>query len=589
MAATFDPPGRALVEALAELDRTECGDRVVRFWSRTVLDRAEALAKAFAPALRFARVAERAGRRGYVFFLYSDVGRFRPEAFRGAFLAAEKRGAFAGRPIETAGDRVLLREAALAFGDGDAFDLAFAQMPKVAAFLDLLHNTIGYAETAELIAPAIADGPADVAAFAEAERRLRNAFNAWLRPHLESQHRRNQAKIIQALLAADGRLSPEKIDDQAVFDIWAARAAHWRAEVDAAHAAADQTAVEEAMRRISKAARDEGFRRFASAARLTFLYRRALERRRTERAMEEARTTDASEDVGGSPLERLLSDDVVEAGDGWSSPLAVLDAPPASSIRWMKGGQRRRLQRFLGAAPDRAGDDEDETEVETDASEDAGVERPISPEHWRTILRLDVYGAAQERMTNALRAGADPARALAECVEGIEADALEASAAAHREIAAHARLSALALLARLIEAGKPEALALLSIFVDGPTYAALAARVRKGLRPQLSVVGADASGSLAAIVALEDAPELEEVLKEARRATRSVNRAGFRRGDLDDAALADGVRVGLDAFAALVREAESIAARMPDGALRDATAAETDAFRAVFEDLFRAL
>lgn len=590
MAETFDPPGRELVDALAALDRLECGDRIVRFWRQTVIDRAEALAKAFAPALRLARISERAARRGYVSFLYRDVGRFRSDRFRHAFSSAQSAGRLAGAPIRIDGDRVVLDEAELAFG-GDGFDLSFGQMPKVAAFLDILHNTVGYAETSELLAPALAPGRPDPAAIADVERRLRNAFNAWLKPHLESQHRRNQAKLLQAHLAAEKRLAPDRIDDAAVLGVWAARAAHWRAEADAARADAARGAndVDERLARIAKAARDEGFRRYASAARLTFLYRRALERARIERNLETARSMDAEEPGERSLHDRLPVDQDDSGVEVWESPLAVLDAAPARAVKWMKGGQRRRLARFLGAG---VGADQGDVEPDEalDAEDRAPTERPIEPEHWLTLLRLDVFGAAQERMTNALRSGAEPERALADCLASIGDDALEESVQVHRGLADEARTAALAMLAALLAAGRPDALLLLRRFLSEAAFMEAAQKTRAAMRSQFGVVGADGPPAAnPAIAQLLDDPQLADLAKATKRAARAVNRAGFRPGDLDDPEIAAGARAGLDAFLRLLDACEDLERRMPEDALQGETPDERAVFEAVFRDLFAAM
>ena len=152
--------------------------------------------------------------------------------------------------------RLLLQEPALAprAGAREQFEIDFAQMPRLAALLDFLHNALGFAAIADLLAPLCAAGRARRSAD-EVARSLHAALNAWLSERLESANHLRQAQRMRAFLASRGRVAPEAVDDEAILLFW----------TSVAEAADDD--------------RIEGFRLYRSAACALLRYRQALARR----------------------------------------------------------------------------------------------------------------------------------------------------------------------------------------------------------------------------------------------------------------------------------------------------------------------
>src|ERR1700761_1097852 len=117
-----------------------------------VTDRSASLGTGIRRAVRLARLMAVAdGRTDYIRFLYERVSSLRSRLFRQIIERAAKEGRLPQAVATLTQNGVHLREAALApqGGDKDAFEIDFAQMPRLAALLDFLHNALGFAEVAD--------------------------------------------------------------------------------------------------------------------------------------------------------------------------------------------------------------------------------------------------------------------------------------------------------------------------------------------------------------------------------------------------------------------------------------------------------
>ena len=254
---TFEPLAGDLWAVLSELkERTApgggpwCPPHDAAAISRCIIDRTDDLGTNLQAVIRLVRLAALASPAGYVGFCYPK--RLRSEVFRGAVEEAIRQGCLKPQFVAAGSNGVRLLEPGMAAGgDAGGFEIAFAQMPRLAALLDVLHNTLGYAEVAALLRP-IAEGHERPIPAAETGRALRTRLNAWLKPRLESAHRRNQAKAIHAFLASQGAFAPDKISDEVILSFWRDR-------------------IE---RELAGAEDDSGFRLYRSAAKLVLRYRR---------------------------------------------------------------------------------------------------------------------------------------------------------------------------------------------------------------------------------------------------------------------------------------------------------------------------
>src|SRR5262249_36658997 len=123
----------------------------------------------------------------YVRFLYVRLTALRARAFRQLLQSAVAEGRLPPAIATLTDQGVHLHEAALAPQDGpqDAFEIDFVQMPRLAALLDFLHNALGFAVVADLLAPLLVKGtPARSAN--DVARTLQAALNEWLSARLES-------------------------------------------------------------------------------------------------------------------------------------------------------------------------------------------------------------------------------------------------------------------------------------------------------------------------------------------------------------------------------------------------------------------
>ena len=247
MALTFDPIHTDLASVLLDLkERTGpdgqawCRPADAAAIARHITDRTEELGTVFSAVARFVHLAERVSPRAYINFAYQPL--LRASLFKAAVHQAVVGGLLRASDFEVDDTAVRLLDRAMLRQAGDElkpFELTYAQMPRLAAFLDVLHNTLGYAVVADLMgSPAAKDGQPRQAA--DIARELRARFNTWLQPRLESAHRRTQAKTIHAFLASRKAVIPGKIGDEIILEFWQERASDWKQKIQHAQAEPDE-------------------------------------------------------------------------------------------------------------------------------------------------------------------------------------------------------------------------------------------------------------------------------------------------------------------------------------------------------------
>jgi hypothetical protein len=528
---------------------------VVRRW---VTDRGSGLGGGIRRLVRLVRLMAAAGCGDYGRLLYLRMPALRAAHFRRELSAAAAQWQSIATASETG---VVFTEPALAVlrGGSAGFAIDFSQMPRLAALLDVLHNSLGFAAVLDLLQPVCASG-APTSHADEVARALHAALNAWLSLRLGSANHDRQARQIRSFLAARGPITPDAIDDEAILRFWSAVSGS--AGGDGA----------------------EGFRLYRSAASAVLRYRQALIDAAAARQLEAS----FGQDFEGEPADGALEPHI---GEPWQSPLQLLAAPVSGRIKWLTKKEQASLGNYLGTP---APDQEDADVPAPWKAGLAGDHAPFDLAFWLTLLRVDLFGAAQASLVARLRKHATAGAAIAEAMAPIGSTTYMACAADYGSIAGQLRLECLAALAILMEAGAPEALLLLRHFggvaavadVLGP----LAASPGNGDADELSAeLGEAIAAALqSAMTAERDGPygATRGLLLAARAAVGDVNRTGFRRQDRSDAGMLAGLRSGAVAIVELLRELDRLTERLALNATSADLQADAARFRATFEHIY---
>jgi hypothetical protein len=441
---------------------------------------------------------------------------------------------------------------------------------------------------ADLLAPLLPKTGAPTSTADEVARALQAALNAWLSQRLESNNHILQAQQIRGFIAGRGRLAPETVDDEGILQFW----------IQAAEA--------------DKTKPIEGFRLYRGVATAMLRYRQALRDALAARYIEEAlgRGIEAAN-------EDFTSDQVDSRGEPWRSPLRALTLPPAGNVKWLTAKEQHVLRNYLGGPADdadNAGDDAaDSVEDSAGAAWKGGLagDERFDLAHWLTLLRADVFGTVQASIVGRLRKRAEAEPAIAQAMATIDAAAYAAVASAYAELRAQLHVESLAALALLMEAGAGEAVILLRWLGGDAAVSAVLGPARRRPMAAADDDGDDdddddeddddddedaeehADDLRAAIAprltaAIADATAVPEgagrtLLLAALAARRKVSRAGFRRDDRADPAMAAALRAGAAAVSEVVGELDRLAATLS----AKAPAADLAGDMARFAETFR--
>jgi hypothetical protein len=554
-----------------------------------ITDRSASLGTGIRRAVRLARLMAVAdGRTDYIRFLYERVGTLRARLFRQVLERAAAEGRLPNSIVTLTANGAHLREPALMSqaAPQEGFEIDFVQMPRLAALLDIMHNALGFAVVADLLAPLLPRTGAPKSSADEVARALQAALNAWLSERLESNNHILQAQQIRGFIASRGRLAPETVDDETILLFW----------IKAAEA--DETE------------RIEGFRLYRTVATAMLRYRQALRDAMAERHLEQAlgRGLEAANDSA-------VNEQIDPRGEPWRSPLRMLYKAPADRVKWLTAKEQHVLLNCLGGPADDANDSTNESADAADGSEDgtwdsglAGDER-FNLSHWLTLLRADVFGTVQASIVGRLRKRADAASAIAQAIETLDATAYIAAVGIYRDLRAQLHIESLAALALLMEAGAPEAVILLRSLGSDTAVADIVGQTRR--RPVAvrdddddddAVEDADdtdaADQLLEAIAArltaaISDPTTVAEgagraLLVEAVAARRKVSRAGFRREDRADPEMATALRSGVSAVLDVIKELDRLVGTLTAKAGGADLPGDTANFAAAFRKLYLA-
>jgi hypothetical protein len=329
-----------------------------------------------------------------------------------------------------------MHEPAMAGRQGESFEIGFAQMPRLAALLDIMHNALGFVVASDLLSGVCARRRPPASA-TDTARTLHSQMNAWLSERLESLNRKRQAQKMRAFLATRGRVAAEAVDNEAILAFWSTIGISERDD------------------------RIDGFRLYRSAASAMLRYRKALVDVQTARNLEGAliRAVPARDELPDSELDQPRAD-VLES---WRSPLVSLLSSPADQVKWLTQKEQSQLGNFLGggvASIDER-DEADEEEVQDASFRGLFGQDRFEFSFWPTLLRADVFGAAQASIVARLRKRVPAGAAVEQSITGLASTAYDDAVDAYKEVRQQLHLECLACLGALMETGSAEAAVLL--------------------------------------------------------------------------------------------------------------------------------
>lgn len=447
----------------------------------------------------------------------------------------------AGRPPRSAGQL-------------NHFTFRLSSLPIVAAYLDVVHNMLGYAAVAALLGPVTRPpaGQCDPETVRIVSRDLSRAVDGWLRARLDSQHAMRQGAEISKFLHLRNasQVSDGMIDNAAILAFWQSYAPLPDPPVD-------------------------GFIQFRSVARLMLGFRRA----QRLAALEVEHPGYAGAEGVGAPDPFELAEESLSF-DTFHSPLLNLAVEPPRRVKWMTSTRQDLLLLWL----DTPGGEDGETTLSLFAGD------PPSEEFALTAVRAAVFGSQQSLLirngsaAEAKRPDSDVVRlpgrpmdyqALSESFARLAAEGAETAACAAHHLLERRRTEVVPLaealwpeaVIRAIETVSARAADLLRRAegqTDGPglrDVVAIGLQSGSAAEP-LSRLEAMAerlglSSSLRAALLAEVVAELSQALdSDARRqmagAKRNVRRAGMTDASLTDLDTLAGLAAGAAEFARLL-------------------------------------
>lgn len=518
---------------------------VVRDLTRTIS--ARAYGRPLLELMHLIRIAEAAGgRHGWPAVLFA-VPVARPAAFRGVIQKAAAGCRAFGSDFELVGDGVEIR-----YPDGP-FRVTYGRMSFLAALVEFAITALGWRAVDTVLRAWLDDRFALRAAGPHA-----NALSRLLYDHLKdhlpaAQALRSYRRLSRFLVALHGDgFGLDDLDDAAVLAVWLGDPA-------------------------GEAAEAGDTRTFRSVLEQVARLRTAMQ------AGAERRSLAAAAPIGGDRSRGEIDPDtllgVLEAHDGPGDPLRRLAAPPAAGIKFLTGRETEALDLIASLGP----------------------QAPALP---LSVLRAETFGAAQSRLTQSIRRRAETSEvaalaALRDC------ENYDQRLAYWARLDGQLRRLALAALAALLDAGRPEAAAELLAHVPDADLSGLRELVDpaavadgrggdrggdRGGGPVVRLADVNLGGTLAALAdpALAGA-RVAAAVAEARSALRAISRRGFAAEDRRDPASGDSFAAGAPALRA-ARDLLGRVCRAVDRALPPAgRTARFDADRVDFAARFAAL
>ena len=406
-----------------------------------------------------------------------------------------RAGAFRGYAERTLapgiGVRAVKTGMTLDYPDG-TFTVTYSRMPFLSALLEFLVSSIGYRAVDDAIEALRARDTLAKQVSAVAKD-LASQTYAYLKDHMSSAQSQRKFRRLLAYLDTVADASPEAIDDEIVLEFW-----------------------------LRESAGEDGadFKTYR-AVYLAFL--------RFIQALSAAREHDSLENVkvlGGDRAAGEVDPHALEFGldalEERDNPLGTLSDAPCDAVRFLTKTEARALELL----------------VESDQVADR---LPLS------VLRCEVFGAAQARITQGLRRRLKPADFIALIDDSVGQDYV-GGRDRFVGLAEHVDRILLASFHALAEAGRAEAITILLRLRPELDYSPLAAHFAASEADGnvVSLARHGVATRFATLFATTDAltAPLQAFVAEAKAAFAALSRQGFRDRDLGDDAVSDGLAAG---------------------------------------------
>ena len=452
------------------------------------------------------------GRESYERFFFGGL-----RAIPRNFMAATDN-ALAGRGwrragFECGGEGIVIRY------KSSVFNVAYSRMPMLTALLDFLIGIESYTEVDAVLSEMLSDC-SDDAAVKKAANTISRHIYRYLSRHLPSAQ--NAAKFNHILKFLKNRSTDRSIliDDATVLEFWSAHGD-----------------VEDG--------RSGDFRAFRTVLDAFVAFQRALELAEDHAAVQRAAPVGSDREAGEIDSDGLSG--TFEVLGQWESPLPLLAEEPVTRIKLLTNREKGSLQLLLELGP-------------------MSRRLPLS------LLRAEVFGSVQSRITQALRRKADR-KDMTDLICCTDADGYTTSQTVYADLRARigmvmkAALHVLLRDRRMTDAGnvaviEPEDLiAIFERLIESP-------------------------GS-------RDPEGLGSAIEDAGKAFRSISRKGFAESELDDPDLVEGFRSGAGILLAIAQEIDGFLDTMKhidqnDPKLVGWFQRDVEYFRARFERLYGA-
>jgi len=526
------PSSQEFVDAILLTTERECANG--EHWcaptdgehlKRILAERSRKLGGLIRQAVRLIRLMDRASERNYVEFLYIRIPALRTRFFQQNIDAALARGKLVGI-IERTALGVSFNEEEMA-ASSKAFDLDFAQMPIVGAFIDSLNNMFGFPDVARLCQVIV--GPRCTSTAEDLARILSQKIHVWLRERLDNEHYVQQARVIRSFLFDTRRLNADDIDDEAILEFW--------------------------QKQLKKSDVD-GFRMFRSATKKLLVYRESLIVACTENAVLKAVSLPSSPENEGSISWDTLGEandreeyggvgnsiSVIYDENPWVSPLSLLCTPPASQIKWLTKNDLDFLSDLL---PDSF---RPEVQIDSQRGDAIFFSLPPDPRFFRTLARYAYFGKLQTNLVDKIKKGGSTGRMpeqdgyvmLRERYREISVQLADVVAATAWSLLQRRHLAGVGLVhaidpSLIVAPAHPDAETADNIVFLPHERDALVRKIARDLEDSGSALGA-----------------------RLRASFRRINRLGFRPADNEEPEVVDALAAGSNAILALQREVDKV-------------------------------
>jgi hypothetical protein len=362
------------------------------------------------------------------------------------------------------------------------FAIAHTRMPFLSALLEFLVSTLGYGVVLETLEE-ILTGAATRAQIGETANLLSRRLYTYLNSHLPAATAQRKYRAVTDYMAArhDGTAQTEDIDDDMVLNFWM------------------ETSKDEA----------GDFRTYRKVVRLFINVRDALTAAHQQGALH--RSFSIGTDRENGEIDPGCIDIALEEIHERRAPLDLLDATPANEIKFLNKTERSTLELLI-------------------ESGNAAQILPLS------ILRAEVFGAVQARLTQALRRGTAPATAIAANANQAANTGYETGAMDFKKTASNLERALLASFYHLARAGDDAAISILLEMrpdIDLSPFAAIISETdtTEDNVVYLHGVKDQPSAFMAILNDRATCPALAEFVADSKKAANRISRKGFAKPD----------------------------------------------------------